>query len=106
MSALGSRPPSPPLAYSAGSEPSSDGSQDLMGVGEAAALLRVSKQRIHQLARTGDFPEPVARLAATPVWSGAALREYAGNRRRIHGCPACQCGPKPGRPTSEEASRG
>jgi hypothetical protein len=77
--------------------PSSTGEvADLMGVGEAAALLGVSKQRVHQLARSAEFPQPLVRLAATPVWSGEDLRRYAGARRRIHECPTCQCGPKPG----------
>lgn len=54
----------------------------LLGNKEAAALLGVSKQRLAQLLDShGDFPEPVARLAATPVWARADVEAWA----RKHG---------------------
>ena len=40
----------------------------LMGLKEIADLLGVSRQRAGQLAATKGFPEPVARLAAGPIY--------------------------------------
>jgi hypothetical protein len=42
--------------------------EDLVGVAEVAELLSVSRQRVSQLAATPGFPDPVARLAAGPIW--------------------------------------
>jgi hypothetical protein len=49
---------------------------ECVGLGEAAALLGVSKQRVHQLAQQAGFPEPVLRLRATPVWRASDVRRY------------------------------
>lgn len=54
----------------------------LLGNKEAAGLLGVSKQRLAQLLDTyEDFPEPVVRLAATPVWAREDVEAWA----RKHG---------------------
>lgn len=53
-----------------------------VGVGEAAELLGVSKQRVHQLARTSSFPSPIFRLRATPVWRQADVLRFANHRAR------------------------
>jgi hypothetical protein len=53
-----------------------------VGVGEAAELLGVSKQRVHQLARTSSFPPPIFRLRATPVWREADVLRFANHRAR------------------------
>lgn len=42
--------------------------QKLVGAQEIAELLGVSRQRVHQLAGSGGFPEPVERLAQGSVW--------------------------------------
>lgn len=54
----------------------------LVGVVEAAAILEVSKQRVAQLSQRPDFPPPVDRLRATPVWRSEEIRAYAWSRRR------------------------
>jgi hypothetical protein len=53
-----------------------DGLPECVGLGEAAVLLGVSKQRVHQLAQQPGFPAPVLRLRATPVWRAADVRRY------------------------------
>lgn len=53
---------------------------DGVGVGEAAEILGVSKQRTHQLTHTDGFPEPVLRLRATPVWQRSDIEEFARTR--------------------------
>lgn len=45
-----------------------EGDAGLAGFAEAAVLLGVSKQTLHRRIKDGSFPEPVARLAAGPVW--------------------------------------
>lgn len=52
-----------------------------IGVGEAASILGVSKQRVTQLAQRDDFPEPVFRLRSGPVYSEAEMRHFASVRR-------------------------
>lgn len=54
---------------------------ECVGVGEAASILGVSKQRVAQLAQRPDFPEPAFRLRATPVWREADIRQFAAVRR-------------------------
>ena len=49
---------------------------DLVGVDEVAKMLEVSKQRASELARRQDFPKPIARLAAGPVWKKAAIARH------------------------------
>lgn len=57
----------------------------VVGVGEAADILGVSKQRVAQLAQLADFPLPIYRLRATPVWKDAEIRKFAASRRRTPG---------------------
>lgn len=52
----------------------------LVGLGEIADILGVTKQRVHQLATAPGFPEPVARLRATPVWARADIDTYGSQR--------------------------
>jgi prophage regulatory protein len=40
----------------------------LAGVAEIAALLGVSRQQVHRLARRADVPVPVALLQAGRIW--------------------------------------
>jgi predicted DNA-binding transcriptional regulator AlpA len=48
-----------------------------VGVAEAAAILGVSKQRVHQLTEQPDFPTPVQELKATPIWRESDVQAYA-----------------------------
>jgi len=71
-----------------------DADWDGVGVGEAAAILGVSKQRVHQLTTAPGFPEPVLRLKATPVWRRGDIVEFAAQRRG------------PGRPVAQHGRDG
>jgi predicted DNA-binding transcriptional regulator AlpA len=62
--------------------------QDLVGATEAAQLLGVSRQRVGQLAQRPDFPAPVARISAGPVWTRASVDAFMdGWMRKITGRP-------------------
>lgn len=56
---------------------------DLVGVAEVAALLGVTRTRIGQLSKTPDFPTPVARLAAGPVWRREDIELWARETGRL-----------------------
>jgi hypothetical protein len=58
-----------------------------MGVGEIAAELEVSKQRASELSRDSRFPQPVADLAAGPVWLASSVRSFVKNWSRQSGRP-------------------
>lgn len=59
----------------------------LVGVSEIADLLDVSRQRASELARTTDFPVPVASLASGPVWLEPAVVRFAKSWSRRPGRP-------------------
>ncbi len=58
---------------------------ELMGVAEVAKLLGVSSQRVSQLAAQESFPEPLARLAAGPVWERTDVEKWARGTGRLTG---------------------
>jgi predicted DNA-binding transcriptional regulator AlpA len=58
---------------------------ELMGTTEIAQLLGVSRQRAGQLAATEGFPEPIARLAAGPIWRRADVERWAREAGRVPG---------------------
>ncbi|MDP1794290.1 MAG: hypothetical protein Q8K63_09160 [Acidimicrobiales bacterium] len=51
---------------------------ELVGVGEVAEILGVSRQRVHQLkAAHADFPEPLGRLRAGYIWRKQDIVRWA-----------------------------
>jgi predicted DNA-binding transcriptional regulator AlpA len=52
-----------------------------MGVTEVAQRLGVSRQRVHQLRSTPDFPDPVAMLAAGPIWESIDIEDWVAEHR-------------------------
>lgn len=62
---------------------------ELMSAADIAHHLGVTRQRVHQLRTTAQFPHPLAELRGGAVWDGAAIRAFARTRQR-----------KPGRPTA------
>jgi predicted DNA-binding transcriptional regulator AlpA len=54
---------------------------ELAGLAEVAHLIGVSKRSASRYTRQSDFPEPLARLAAGPIWDAAEVREWAIRRR-------------------------
>ncbi len=63
--------------------------EQYVGVSEIAEILGVSKQRVSELRAKPTFPEPVAELAAGPVWTLSSLKRFVAEWPR-----------KPGRPRS------
>lgn len=53
---------------------------DFVGVGELSDLLGVTPSRIVQLRMRDDFPRPLFRLRATPVWSRREINAWADAR--------------------------
>jgi hypothetical protein len=62
---------------------------DLVSAPEAAAILEVTRQRVHQLVSENPrFPEPLFRLGSGPVWSADAIRAFDAKWERKPGRPA------------------
>jgi hypothetical protein len=60
---------------------------ELVSAPEAADILGVSAQRVHQIAAENtDFPEPAYELRAGKLWLRAAVQAFA-ERRRMPGRP-------------------
>jgi hypothetical protein len=55
---------------------------ELVGTGEVARILGVSRQRAQAVASRDDFPEPLARLASGPVWTRPSLDAFVGSWKR------------------------
>lgn len=56
------------------------------GTAEVANLLGCPKQQIHALRRRKDFPRPVCRIAASPIWDLNEIRKFGETwvRRKQH----------------------
>jgi hypothetical protein len=75
------RPDFPPLASAA----------------DAAEILGVSRQRVHQLAASNTrFPAPVARVGTGPLWTVPAIEHFADVWDRRPGRPAARMATEPG----------
>jgi len=60
---------------------------DLVGVSELARLLKVSKQRISKISSAAEFPKPIAKLAAGPIWRKIAIARFTEGWERRPGRP-------------------
>jgi predicted DNA-binding transcriptional regulator AlpA len=60
---------------------------DLVAVPEAAAILGVSQQRVHELVASTAFPKPVYELRTGRLWLKNAIEAYAERRVRKPGRP-------------------
>ena len=54
-----------------------------MGTAEVAEFLGISRGRVTQLAQSEDFPTPIARIAAGPVWELVDIERWARETGRI-----------------------
>ena len=62
---------------------------DLVSTPEAAEVLRVSPQRVHELAASkADFPEPIYELRAGKLWLRDAIEAYERRWQRKPGRPS------------------
>jgi hypothetical protein len=61
----------------------------LLGASEVAAMLGVSRQRVHQLHRENPaFPAPLVEVAMGPLWDEQAIDKFARQWERKPGRPA------------------
>lgn len=60
---------------------------ELVSVSEVARILEVSRQRVSELARSPEFPAPVARLAVGPIWKKSAILRFLKRWPRKPGRP-------------------
>jgi hypothetical protein len=63
---------------------------DIVGATEAATILRVSRQRVHQLMRENpEFPKPLYHLRGTgPLWVRPGIEMFGRQWERKPGRPA------------------
>jgi predicted DNA-binding transcriptional regulator AlpA len=62
---------------------------DMVSAPEAATILGVTRQRVHQLVSENPrFPEPLFRLGSGPVWDATAIRAFDAKWERKPGRPA------------------
>jgi hypothetical protein len=64
--------------------------EELVGVGEIAQMLKISKQRVTTLSKRQDFPAPLQRLASGPVWRKSDLSTFADGWQRKGGRPSAK----------------
>jgi len=57
--------------------------EDLVGLAEVAAMLKTSRTQANRWTRREDFPEPIARLRATPVWRADDVKAWAKQRKPV-----------------------
>ncbi len=67
--------------------------EHLVGAQEIAELLKVTRQRVHQLSRDNQFPRPVAELAAGQIWRREDIEQWRDKIR-----PTTQNDPRAERP--------
>lgn len=56
--------------------------EPVLGLTEIAEYLGISRQRVHQLAKTDGFPEPLARLRQGNVWLLEDVEQWASKTGR------------------------
>jgi predicted DNA-binding transcriptional regulator AlpA len=69
----------------------------LVGVKEVMAIVKLSRQRVDMLRRTPGFPQPLATLAAGPVWDQGVIEHWVSQRDPRPGWP-------PGRSRNPESA--
>jgi predicted DNA-binding transcriptional regulator AlpA len=53
---------------------------DLVGLAEVAEMLGTSRRQAIRWTQREDFPDPILRLRATPVWEGREVRRWKRER--------------------------
>lgn len=61
---------------------------DIVSAAEAADILGISRQRLHQLRRHRRFPAPLYQLRTGPLWTRDAIMWFASVWDRKPGRPA------------------
>ena len=55
----------------------------LVGRVEIAELLKLSRQRVHELTQRKDFPEPLGQISGTTIWQKDAIITWAKQTGRL-----------------------
>jgi predicted DNA-binding transcriptional regulator AlpA len=56
---------------------------EVMGLTEVAEYLGITRQRVHQLARSETFPKPIAHLRAGLIWRTVDIELWAEETGRL-----------------------
>lgn len=56
------------------------GTYDLLGLAEVGEALGVSRRHAARVVTREDFPAPVHRVRATPLWEGREVRRWKRER--------------------------
>jgi prophage regulatory protein len=67
-------------------------SLEVMGAAEIGRLLGVSRQRVQQLVKTKDFPEPAAVLDMGKIWHAADVHDWIRRSRPAQAAPVAADG--------------
>jgi predicted DNA-binding transcriptional regulator AlpA len=67
-------------------------SPDLAGLAEVAEMLGIAKRTATKYTRRPDFPQPIERLAAGPIWRRKDVDRWAKRTLPL---------PRPGRPRKQ-----
>lgn len=57
--------------------------EELVGVAEIAKLLGLTRQRVNQLVRDPEFPQPAAELSAGRIWRLEDVEAWARRTGRL-----------------------
>ena len=57
---------------------------------DAAAILGISRQRLHQIRGNPDFPPPLFQLPTGPIWGRDAIERYGATRQGRRHDPAAE----------------
>lgn len=58
---------------------------ETLGTAEVCEVLGITRQRLHQLRQSGQFPGPDRELTATPLWMRSTLKDFTVGWRRTPG---------------------
>jgi predicted DNA-binding transcriptional regulator AlpA len=59
-------------------------SENICGTAEVAEILGIAKQRIHALRKNPEFPQPIIKIAATPIWNRLDIAKWATRNLNIN----------------------
>ncbi|CAB5222306.1 hypothetical protein UFOVP361_106 [uncultured Caudovirales phage] len=57
---------------------------NICGTAEVAEILGIAKQRIHALRKNPEFPQPIVKIAATPIWDRLDIAKWATRKLNIN----------------------
>ncbi|NBQ47120.1 MAG: DNA-binding protein [Sphingobacteriia bacterium] len=58
--------------------------ENICGTAEVAEMLGIAKQRIHALRKNPEFPQPIIKIAATPIWDRLEIAKWATRKLTVN----------------------